>query len=142
MSVFYITDKRKKYQKFQVNMTHYVWCSPIQHVCMLNNLLKFFPAHSTTFLNRGRNWLKAPSICSGGLQRLGKSSADSVPGKIRDVDHLRQILQLFWSTYSQSEIDGHVNQFRPRLRKVVECAGKNLSNFFNMNTCCIGEHQT
>ena len=50
--------------------------------------------------------------------------------KIRDIGHLRQVLLECWNDFPQESIDGGIDQFRPRLRKVIEVEGKHIEQFF------------
>ena len=48
---------------------------------------------------------------------------------IRDMHHLKDLLEEYWKL-PQYEIDACINQFRHRLRKVIEVTGKHILNIF------------
>ena len=48
--------------------------------------------------------------------------------KIRDLDHLCERLQNLWEDFPQQEIDAAIDQFRPRLRKMIEEKGKKFEH--------------
>jgi hypothetical protein len=50
--------------------------------------------------------------------------------KIRNRDHLRQVLEECWESFPQDSIDKAIDQFRPRLRKVIEVEGKHTVQLF------------
>lgn len=50
--------------------------------------------------------------------------------KIKDVTELKNVLIQEWSNLPQNEIDLAIEQFRPRLRKVIEMEGKHIEQFF------------
>lgn len=50
--------------------------------------------------------------------------------KIRDVAHLRTLIIEKWEEIPQEQVDRAINQFKPRLRKVVEVNGKHIEQFF------------
>ena len=49
--------------------------------------------------------------------------------KIRDVDHLKEVIVEQWGNITQREIDASIAQFRPRLQKVVEVRGKHIEQY-------------
>ena len=49
---------------------------------------------------------------------------------IRDMQHLKDLLDEYWKL-PQYEIDACINQFRHRLHKVIEVAGKHILNNFS-----------
>ena len=51
--------------------------------------------------------------------------------RIRDVQHLKNLLEKKWEELPPYEIDACINQFRHRLRKVIEVAGKHMLNHFS-----------
>ena len=53
--------------------------------------------------------------------------------RIRDVQHLKDLLEEKWEELPQYEIDACINQFRRRIRKVIEVAGKHIESSYN---CC------
>ena len=44
------------------------------------------------------------------------------------MQHLKELLEEKWEELPQYEIDACINQFRHRLRKVIEAAGKHILN--------------
>ena len=50
--------------------------------------------------------------------------------KLRDQAHLREVLVDSWGQISQESIDRGIDQFRPRLRKLIEVEGKHIEQFF------------
>jgi len=50
--------------------------------------------------------------------------------KIRDSGHLKEVLLKCWDEIPQGAIDGGIDQFRPRLRKVIDVEGKHIEQFF------------
>ena len=50
--------------------------------------------------------------------------------KIRDINHLRDVLVQAWYDFPQNEINTIINQFRKRLRMVKEVDGKLIEQFF------------
>ena len=55
--------------------------------------------------------------------------------KIRDMQHLKDLLEEKREELPQYESDACINQFRYRLLKVIEVAGKHMLNFF-LSICC------
>ena len=51
--------------------------------------------------------------------------------KIRDMQHLKDLLEETREELSQYESDSCINQFRYRLLKVIEVAGKHILNIFS-----------
>ena len=51
--------------------------------------------------------------------------------KIRDMQHLKDLLEEKREELPQYENDACINQFRYRLLKVIEVAGKHMLNFFS-----------
>ena len=51
--------------------------------------------------------------------------------KIRDMQHLKDLLEEKREELPQYESDACINQFRYRLLKVIEVAGKHMLNFFS-----------
>ena len=50
---------------------------------------------------------------------------------ITDMQHLKKLLEEKWEELPQYEIDACINQFRHRLLKVIEVAGKHKLNNFS-----------
>lgn len=50
--------------------------------------------------------------------------------KIRNRDHLQATLLACWDEISQDHINSAIDQFRPRLRKLIEVEGKHIEQFF------------
>ena len=50
--------------------------------------------------------------------------------KIRDSGHLKEVLLDCWNRLPQDSINGGIDQFRLRLRKVIEVEGKHIEQFF------------
>lgn len=50
--------------------------------------------------------------------------------KIRNRDHLKEVLLDCWNRLPQESIDKGIDQFRLRLRKVIEVEGKHIEQFF------------
>ena len=50
--------------------------------------------------------------------------------KIRDREHLKATLLTCWERIPQDAVDAAIDQFRPRLRKVIEVEGKHVEQFF------------
>ena len=65
------------------------------------------------------------SILENLAQRLYKHQ------KIRDMQHLKDILEEKREELSQYEIDTCINPFKYRLLKVIEVAGKHILNIFS-----------
>ena len=51
--------------------------------------------------------------------------------RIRDMQHLKDLLEEKREELPQYESDACINQFRYRLRKVIEVAGKHILNIFS-----------
>ena len=51
--------------------------------------------------------------------------------RIRDMQHLKVLLEEKRDELPQYESDACINQFRYRLLKVIEVAGKNILNIFS-----------
>ena len=64
------------------------------------------------------------SILENLSQRLYKHQ------RIRDMRHLKDLLEEKREELPQYESDAFINQFRYRLLKVIEVAGKQILNFF------------
>ena len=64
------------------------------------------------------------SILENLSQRLYKHQ------RIRDMQHLKDLLEEKQEELPQYEIDACINQFRYRLLKVIEVAGKQIVNIF------------
>ena len=65
------------------------------------------------------------SILENLSQRLYKHQ------RIRDMQHLKDLLEEKREELPQYEIDAFINQFRYRLLKVIEVAGKHIFNFYS-----------
>ena len=80
------------------------------------------------------NWPVDYSILEKLSQRVYKHQ------RIKDMQHLKDlnVLEEKWDELPQYEIDACINQFRHRLQKVIEVAGKHLSNNFS-RTAILGE---
>ena len=50
--------------------------------------------------------------------------------KIRDINHLRDVLVQAWHDFPQNDINTIINQFRKRLRMVKEVEGKHIEQFY------------
>lgn len=50
--------------------------------------------------------------------------------KIRDIPHLRRKLSNAWEELPQTLLDDAIDQFRPRLKKVIEVGGLHIEQFF------------
>jgi uncharacterized protein YutE (UPF0331/DUF86 family) len=50
--------------------------------------------------------------------------------RIKDMAHLREIIVQKWEEISEDQIDRTIDEFRPRLKKVVEVEGKHIEQFF------------
>ena len=50
--------------------------------------------------------------------------------KIADIDQLVAVLKRKWEELPQEQINKAIDQFRPRLRKVIEMKGKHIEQFF------------
>ena len=51
--------------------------------------------------------------------------------RISDMQHLKDLLEEKWEELPQYESDACINQFRYRLLKVIEVAGKHILNIFS-----------
>ena len=66
--------------------------------------------------------------------------------RIRDMQHLKVLLEEKRDELPQYESDACINQFRYRLLKVIEVAGKHILNIFldlllnEMCDCCLSWH--
>ena len=69
------------------------------------------------------------SILENLSQRLHKHQ------RIRDIQHLKDLLEENREELPQYESDACINQFRYRLLKVIEVAGKHILNIFS-RFCC------
>ena len=49
--------------------------------------------------------------------------------KIRDINHLRDVLVQAWHDFPQNDINTIINQFIKRLRMVKEVKGKHIEQF-------------
>ena len=65
------------------------------------------------------------SILENLSQRLYKHQ------RIRDMQHLKDLLETKREELPQYESDAYINQFRYRLLKVIEVAGKPILNIFS-----------
>ena len=81
------------------------------------------------------------SILENLSQRLYKHQ------RIRDKQHLKDLLEEKRDELPQYESDACINQFRYRLLKVIEVAGKHILNIFfldlllnEMCDCCLSWH--
>ena len=78
------------------------------------------------------------SILANLSQRLYKHQ------RIRDMQHLKDLLEEKREELSQYESDACINQFRYRLLKVIEVAGKHIIEHFlllnEMCDCCLSWH--
>ena len=50
--------------------------------------------------------------------------------KIRNVAHLRELILEKWEEIPQDQITRAIDEFRPRLKKVIEVEGKHIEQFF------------
>ena len=50
------------------------------------------------------------------------------------MQHLKDLLEEKWIELPQYKIDAYINQFRHRLRKVIEVAGKHILDNFSRIT--------
>ena len=66
--------------------------------------------------------------------------------RIRDMQHLKDLLEEKREKLPQYESDAYINQFKYRLLKVIEVAGKHMLNIFldlllnEMCDCCLSRH--
>ena len=57
--------------------------------------------------------------------------------RIRDMKHMKDLLEEKREKFPPYEIDACINQFRDRLRKVIEVAGKHVLNNFSRITVLV-----
>ena len=53
------------------------------------------------------------------------------PSRIRDVEHLKEVLQTCWEQTGQDVIDRAIGQFRKRLLLVVATGGEHIEHRFD-----------